>query len=243
MPPSPRRRRRSSPGRDARSSARERRPMSSAAAPPRAPGRPQSEAARRAILDAAMRLLAADGYRALTMERIAAAAGVGKQTVYRWWPSKAAVVLTALAEHAEEEVRLPDAGDGREDVTRFLRGTFAALRGTAGPAVRALMAEAQLDPSFAAAFRERLIDRRRAGLRALLARARARGELAPHADLDLLMDLAYGVMWYRLLLEHAPPSAAAAAAIARSVFAAGATPAGADAVRRRRVRSHLPPGQ
>lgn len=223
MPSSPRRRRGSRPGgRDVHSSARERSATPGAAAPPRAPGRPRSEAARRAILGAAMRLLAADGYRALTMEGIAAAAGVGKQTVYRWWPSKAAVVLTALAEHAEEEIRLPDTGDGRVDVARFLRDTFAALRGSAGPAVRALMAEAQLDPAFAAEFRERLIDRRRAGLRALLARARARGELAPDANLDLLMDLAYGVMWYRLLLEHAPPSAAAAAAIARAVFAAGA---------------------
>lgn len=182
-----------------------------------------------------MRLLAAHGYRALTMEGIAAAAGVGKQTVYRWWPSKAAVVLAALAEHAEGEIPLPDTGDGREDVTRFLRDTFAALRGSAGPAVRALMAEAQLDPAFAAEFRARLIDRRRAGLRALLARARARGELARDADLDLLMDVAYGVLWYRLLLEHAPPSAGAAAAIAGIVFSATGTGTKSRAGRRPRT--------
>lgn len=185
-------------------------------------GRPRSESARRAVLRAAVQLLAARGYRALTMEGIAASAGVGKQTVYRWWPSKAAVVLTALAEHAEEDIPIPNTGDGRADLAQVLAATFAALRGADGPMLRVLMAEAQLDPAFAVAFRERLINRRRSALRALLARAQMCGELHPDADLDLLVDIAYGIMWYRLLLDHAPLSEIAARAVAGSVFAAGA---------------------
>lgn len=183
-----------------------------------------------------MDLLAADGYRALTMERIAAVAGVGKQTIYRWWPSKAAVVLTALAEHAEEDILIPDTGDGRTDLTYVLAGTFTALRGPDGPMLRALMAEAQLDEAFAATFRERLIDRRRTALRSLLARAQRRGELHPAADLDLLVDLAYGTMWYRLLLDHAPLSDFAASALAGAVFAAGAVPADAGMMADRPAR-------
>ncbi|HEX6536816.1 MAG TPA: TetR/AcrR family transcriptional regulator [Gemmatimonadaceae bacterium] len=240
MPASSRTARDRGAGRDARSPARERPPAARAGgapAPARPPGRPRSEPARRAILGAALALLAEHGYRALTMERIAATAGVGKQTVYRWWPSKAAVVLTALGDHAEERIPLPDTGDGRADVTRFIRDTLAAWRGPAGPIVRALMAEAQLDPAFARLFREQLIDRRRAGFRALLVRARARGEIGPHADLELLMDLAYGAMWYRLLLDRAPLSAATAAAIARAVFAAGEAPTASGAARRKTRRT------
>jgi AcrR family transcriptional regulator len=187
----------------------------------RARGRPRSDAARRAIHEAALRLLATGGYRALTMERIAAAAGVGKQTVYRWWPSKAAVVLDALAAHADADIAVPDTGDGVKDLTRFLAATFRALRNGDAPIVRALMAEAQHDATFARNFWTELIAQRRDAMRTILSRAQARGELAADTDLDLLVDLAYGVMWYRLLLDNAPLTDAAAATIAAVVFRAG----------------------
>jgi len=197
-------------------------------------GRPRSETARKAVLRAALRLVAAHGYRALTIEGIAAAAGVGKQTIYRWWPSKAAVVLTALAEYADADIPVPDSGDGCDNLARFLGATFAAMRAGYAPILRALMAEAQFDATFAVEFRERLIDRRRAAMRMLLARAQARGELAAAADLEVLLDFAFGAMWYRLLLEHAPLSSAAAKSIARAVFAAGSAESRAAAPRRRR---------
>ncbi|MEV4253516.1 TetR/AcrR family transcriptional regulator [Spirillospora sp. NPDC049652] len=168
----------------------------------RGPGRPRSEAARRAILDAAMGELQERGYAALTMQGIAARAGVGKQTVYRWWPSKAEVALEAMAEMAEEVVAVPDEGSLQADLDAFLAATFHQ-RGQR-PALVGLMAQALLDPAFATQFRDRFLLVRRGVFGAILERAAARGEVAPDADLDLLMDVVYGVLWYRLMLDHAP---------------------------------------
>ncbi|MCP2340007.1 TetR/AcrR family transcriptional regulator [Actinomadura rupiterrae] len=168
----------------------------------RGPGRPRSEAARRAILDAAIGELQERGYGALTMQGIAARAGVGKQTVYRWWPSRADVVLEAVIEWADEAVALPDTGSLEDDLDAFLAATFRQ-RGQR-PLLLGLMAEALLDPAFATQFRDRFLFARRAAFRSILDRAAARGEVAPDADPELLMDVVYGVLWYRLMLDHAP---------------------------------------
>ncbi|MGK5555746.1 TetR/AcrR family transcriptional regulator, partial [Actinomadura kijaniata] len=121
------------------------------------------------------------GYARLTMQGIAARAGVGKQTVHRWWPSKAGVVLDALT---------------------------------------GLMAQALLDPGFAAAFRERFLSGRRAVLRGMPERASARGEIAADADPGLLVDVVYGVLWYRLMPDHAPLDEEAGRALAALVLCA-----------------------
>jgi AcrR family transcriptional regulator len=168
----------------------------------RRPGRPRSETARKAILGAAISELKERGYAALTVEGIAARAGVGKQTIYRWWPSKADVVLTALLDLSETTVAVPDEGSLPADLMGFLAETFRQ-RGQR-PVLVGLMAQALLDPVFAAAFRERFLFRRRAVLREILDRAAARGEIAPELDQELLIDVVYGVLWYRLLLDHAP---------------------------------------
>ncbi|MFC4906003.1 TetR/AcrR family transcriptional regulator [Actinomadura gamaensis] len=168
----------------------------------RGPGRPRSEAARRAIIDAAIAELHERGYAALTMQGIAARAGVGKQTVYRWWPSKADVVLEAVAEWAEEQVAVPDEGSLEADLDAFLAATFRQ-RGQR-PLLLGLMAEALLDPAFAVQLRDRFLLARRAAFRSIFERAAARGEVAPDADPELLMDLVYGTLWYRLMLDHAP---------------------------------------
>lgn len=168
----------------------------------RRPGRPRSEAARRAILDAAIAELLEHGYAALTMQGIAQRAGVGKQTVYRWWTSRADVVLEALIELADERIAVPDTGTLPGDLVDFLEATFRQ-RGQR-PALIGLMAEALLDPVFAKQFRDRFLFSRRAALRGILGRAAARGEIAPDVDPEMLMDVVYGVLWYRLMLDHAP---------------------------------------
>lgn len=168
----------------------------------RRPGRPRSEAARRAILDAAVGELEEHGYAALTMQGIAKRAGVGKQTVYRWYPSRADVVLEALVELAEARITVPDTGTLPGDLTAFLTATFRQ-RGQR-PVLIGLMAEALLDPVFARAFRDRFLFSRRAALRQILDRASARGEISEDVDPELLIDVVYGVLWYRLMLDHAP---------------------------------------
>src|SRR5437764_10050904 len=114
----------------------------------RAPGRPRSEEARRAILDGAVDLVEDLGYGQVTMEAIARRAGVSKQTVYRWWPTKAALVLEALNEGAAAIAPFPDTGSFEGDVRAFVRRSVAGARANSH-LLAGLMAEAQLDPTFA----------------------------------------------------------------------------------------------
>lgn len=168
------------------------------------PGRPRSVATHAAILTAVAELLAEGGYPAVSIEAVAARAGVGKQTIYRWWPGKPELVLEHLTGVAAT-LPLPDTGGLAADLRIYLGATcFGWTTGGTGPVVAALMAEAQADASFGARFYRDLIAGRRAALRSLLGRGQARGELAQERDLDLLLDLIYGPLWYRLLLRHAP---------------------------------------
>jgi AcrR family transcriptional regulator len=181
-------------------------------------GRPRSAAAHQAILDAALAELEQRGYAALTVEGIASRAGVGKQTIYRWWPSKADVVLDALLDLASTRIVVPDEGSLSDDLIAFLRATFRQ-RGQR-PVLIGLMAEAILDPAFATQFRDRFLFSRRGALRSILRRAAERGEVATELDLELLIDVVYGVLWYRLLLDHAPISEAAGQQLAALVVRA-----------------------
>lgn len=180
-------------------------------------GRRRNEAARRAILDAALDLLAdADGA-PVSVETIARAAGVGKQTLYRWWPSKGAVLLDALVERAAQEVPAPETGSLREDLRALAVATFeASQRPPSAPALRTLVREAARDPHLAELLRA-FTESRRAAVREVLERGRDRGELPADRDLDLLVDQFYGLFWYRFLLGHAPLDAATAVRFADSL--------------------------
>jgi AcrR family transcriptional regulator len=168
------------------------------------PGRPRSAETHRAILDAVGVLLAESGYPNLSIEAVAAKAGVGKQTIYRWWPGRADLVMEYLLGVSAQMPR-PDTGNMAKDLRIFLLASMEGWTlGKLGPIVTALMAEAQSDTRFGELFFRNLISARRAILKGILARGQTRGELDAHRDLDLLADLIYGPMWYRLLLKHAP---------------------------------------
>lgn len=184
-------------------------------------GRRRSEAARQAILDAAFALLRETSGAGITIDAIAAAAGVGRQTIYRWWPSKGAVIAEAMAERAQAVASAPDTGVLRTDLAGFLADTFAAVADPAnGRMLRQLMAAAQDDTYLAHAAADFTAQRRRE-LGVILERGRQRGELPDAADLDTLVDLVYGFLWYRLLVGHAPLDTPAAQALADAVLAAG----------------------
>lgn len=170
----------------------------------RSVGRPRSAAARQAILDAALHLARRDGFPALTIERIAKEAGVGKPTIYRWWSSKGTIVFEALQQRAEQTIPIPVEGPLPTKLMAFLQSVFAALNEDTGEIVRSLMAEAQHDPAFAVIFRTQFINVRRKPLLALLQDGVASGELAADTKINVLVDLIYGAMWYRLLARHAP---------------------------------------
>lgn len=164
------------------------------------PGRKRSEGSRQAILAAALQLLAEFGYAGVTIEGIAARSGAGKQTIYRWWPSKADVLLDALATKAELHVPVPDEGSYSADLRAFLTTSFALGRKRpVADVLRALMAEAQVDPEFHDRFLAGFLQRRRDALATILERAQARGDLPAHLEQDSVADIVFGVIWYRLL--------------------------------------------
>lgn len=151
---------------------------------------------RQAILQATLDLIREVGYRNTTIEAIAARAGAGKQTVYRWWSGKADLVLDAVTVDAAREIPVPDTGELRADLTAFLQATFAAARRPGvQPQLRALMAEAQLDPEFGAAFDERFLRSRREALTSLL--RRHAGEL--RVPVTTAVHTIFGLLWYRVL--------------------------------------------
>ncbi|MEU8898604.1 TetR/AcrR family transcriptional regulator [Nocardia sp. NPDC048505] len=182
-------------------------------------GRRRNDAARRAILAAAIDLLGRAGGDVLhtTMDEIAAAAGVGKQTIYRWWPSKGAMLAEAMAEWARASAPDPDTGDAHADVAAFLAATFAASSTPpAAPLLRAILAEAQHDQQTAELLAAFARDRR-ATLRRILERGIDRGDLDAALDPEVLVDQAYGLLWYRLTISKEPLDAAVARRLAASL--------------------------
>ena len=196
-------------------------PSLSKAAPECRPGRgrPRSELSHEAILDAVLRLLEAEGYGALTIEGVARQAGVGKQTIYRWWKCKAELVLEAYANHAASKTPVPDKGNLRGDLEAFLSVAFKRLTDISGPIMRGLMADAVHDDEFREVLVSAFIAKRYDALKQIFQRGFERGEVDPAADIDLACELILGPMWYRLLLQQGKLDARFARQLTGSVLA------------------------
>lgn len=170
-------------------------------------GRPRSVTCHQAILRATMELLTEFCYAEVTMEGIAARAGVSKQTLYNWWPSKARLAMEAYAATAATRIPEPDTGSTEEDLRRLLCFTCQVLgRGEPGlgETLAGLIAAAQSDSELGNELRETLIAARRRIATRILQRGMERGEIDPTLELPLALDLLYGPIWYRLLLRNAP---------------------------------------
>ncbi|WP_194813836.1 TetR/AcrR family transcriptional regulator [Nocardia sp. XZ_19_385] len=180
-------------------------------------GSRRNEQARAAILSAATELLAEHGTAGVTIDRLAAHAGVGRQTIYRWWPSKDAVLLDALVHSAEHAVTIPDTGTLHADLDHFLRATFeaAGIERNRRALITAAIA-AQDDPSLSEAL-DNFLTQRRTALTNLIERARTRGEIPPTAPIDLAVEQAFGVLWYRLLFHPSALHADTATALATAL--------------------------
>ncbi|MFD3355218.1 TetR/AcrR family transcriptional regulator [Streptomyces fradiae] len=179
----------------------------------------RSERSRRAIYDAALALVVEVGYARTTVEGIASRAGVGKQTIYRWWPSKSAVLLDAYLdltgqagqdggeERAEPagSAGLPDTGDLAADLKAVLRATVDELNDPRFEApTRALTAEGVIDPELGARFVERLLEPQLRLYVRRLAAARDAGLLRPGADLRVAVELLVGPLTHRWLMRTRP---------------------------------------
>jgi len=174
-------------------------------APRRGRGRRPADEVRAAVLRSAAALLFEEGIRAVTFERVAAAAGSSKMTLYKWWPSTGALAADAYFSHSKQELEFPDTGDLRADLHVQL-GAFVCLltRDGVGKVIAELLGAAQSDPNLAEAFsRGYTRPRRDLALRAL-ERARDRGELRNDFDLGLLVDQLWGACYNRLLIPDEP---------------------------------------
>jgi len=169
----------------------------------RAPGRPRSEESRQSILHSTLKLLKENGgFGDLSIEAIAADANVGKTTVYRWWPTKAALVADAFAVSAEGELSFPDTGSVQADMSLQMRRLIRIFHSERGKVVAALLAGGQSDPELLEAFRDRFLWPRRRQAYQTLRRGIDRGELPLDTDLDLLLDALYGPIYMRFLIRH-----------------------------------------
>lgn len=170
----------------------------------RARGRPRDLAAKKAILDAARALLDEGGPGVVTMEVVATRAGVGKPTVYRWWPDRHAVVMAAL-------MAGPNPGEGAragkstfDSIRNQLRQIASRFASPTGRHITSMLAAADAESELGKAFRGHFVLARRAEGRAILEQGIADGEVRGDLDLEVALDELYGAVFFRLLLGHAP---------------------------------------
>ncbi|GIE89572.1 TetR/AcrR family transcriptional regulator [Actinoplanes regularis] len=167
----------------------------------------RNERSRRAILAAALELLSETSYPDLTIEAIAARAGVGKQTIYRWWRSKGMVILEALVDSAGEpgDMALPDTGDLRADLRTVLRATVAEFADPRLSATtRAITIETLADDDLAEQVRDQLLRPQLSAVRERLRAGRRAGQVHESVDLDLAVELLFGPIYHRWLLRNGP---------------------------------------
>ena len=162
-------------------------------------GRPRSGRVHQAILQAALEEVAERGYEGLTIEGIAARAGVGKATVYRRWRNRDEVLAAAAATFVRS-TGVPDSGDAVSDLRYLLHSTISVFRGFAGRVLPGLISAVPRSAGLAAAVREAFVESRRDAVRAVVERAIRRGEFRPDTDVELALDLLTAPLFYRLLI-------------------------------------------
>lgn len=186
---------------------------------------------REAILDATRELLAEGGVHGLTIEGVAARAGVAKTTVYRRWRSKEELALAVLIDMVEQVASVPDLGDTRAELIAFVDRAVMILRSTLmGRVMQGLVSDLAAHPELARAFREQVVAVRVAETRRLVERGIERGELRPDADYELANELLFGPVYYRLLLSGAPLEDDLAARVVGAVWPAFAAAGAASPV-------------
>src|SRR5919109_2761370 len=167
-----------------------------------AAGRPRDAAAERRILDATFRLIGERGCGQVRIDDIASAAGVGKQTIYRWWPTRSAVVLDALLAATLVDTPFPLTDSARGDFRTHLRSVARLFASPSGALIREMVAESQADPAVADDFRTRFWAPRRELSLARLERGIAEGQVRRDIPREPALDALYGPLWIGLLVSH-----------------------------------------
>ena len=166
-------------------------------------GRPRSEHARKAILDATRKLLVRTSLAQLSIEAIAKKAGVGKTTIYRWWPNKATVAMEAFLEQPGIQNIVPTTATASEAVTRQLDSLIRQLRGQNGRIIAGIIAESQADATVLDLLYEKFLKERVEVLYGLIERGQQSGEFNVNMDSDIAIDMLLGPLFLRVLSgEH-----------------------------------------
>jgi AcrR family transcriptional regulator len=185
----------------------------------RRPGRPRSTVTHEAILEAALHLLAEDGFRGMSVEAVAERAGTSKTTIYRWWPSKEALLAEAVA-HGRHDLPFTPTGEPHADLVALLEVMIAHLPPrNCSPIARLVGAMADSD-ELAELFRTHVIEPRRAGVRVRLQAAVDASVLSGELDLELAIDQLVGPLLYRHLVTGDPLDADLPARLVADLFAA-----------------------
>ena len=166
-------------------------------------GRPRNDAAvsHARIMDAVYALLEKRSVRDLTMEAVARSAGVGKPTLYKWWPSKAALVMAMFHERLASKLEVVATATAEQAIRAKVRHLVKEFNGLFGKVMGDLIAEGQSDPAVLQEMHERHISQRRASTIADVERGIRAGEFAAGTNCELLVDAIFGPIYYRLVLR------------------------------------------
>lgn len=167
----------------------------------RGAGRPRSLETERAILDAAVDLLVEVGFGGMSMEALAARAGVGKAAIYRRWASKEQVVVESLKARNQCHVPLNDTGDLRADLLAMLEGIRRTMIGEDGPIMTAFVSEKARHPELRAEFERVFVTERRAHVRQIIGAAVERGELPTDTDIDLVGEAGPAILFHHMMVH------------------------------------------
>jgi AcrR family transcriptional regulator len=167
-------------------------------------GRPRSETAKLDILRAARELLEEGGPGFVTMEAVAARAGVGKPTVYRWWPDRHAVSMAALMDEQGTKERRVAHRSALGALRTQLLGIAHRFSTSTGRHITSMLAASDTESELSKAFRSHFVLARRAEGVVLLKQAVAQGEVRPTIEIEVAVDILYGPLFFRLLVGHAP---------------------------------------
>jgi len=181
-------------------------------------GRQRSVQAESAIIKATLYLLERKPLRCVTVDAIAQRAGVSKATIYKWWPNKNLLALDAYLTLMNESVIMPNTGSSEVDFTLQIQSVCSFYASALGRLFCQFIAEGQSDPAFLASFRDRFLYVRRDAARVMWRRGVERGDIRLEVDSEIVLDLVYGPILFRLMAGHGAVNESEGAAMVKALF-------------------------
>jgi len=166
------------------------------------PGKKRSTASKNAIISATYEMLVEQGFKNLTIEGVAARAGVGKATIYRWWPSKGALAVEAFLIHVTPSIDYTSTGSARRDIGLQMRRLVQAFAGPSGRIVREMLATGQFEDETLEMFKKGFLEPRRLAAKKILLDGVEQGEFKPDFDTEIIIDALYGPIHHRLMTRR-----------------------------------------